>query len=151
LYTETSKADNCVLELDSNGVSVQLGLVDFGVAKLYRGEYGANMANFCSGLLGGASYVAPEICSFERYGAPADLFALGVIVNLLLMKAYPSESGSLGYTGISKGWKNKIRPAQIPTYLRAPKVLYFFVEQELKNGFPQQRHCNIGGSDWSEM
>jgi serine/threonine protein kinase len=89
------KADNCLLELDSNGVPVQIRLVDFGFAELYRGEYGTNMANFCSGFLGTASYMAPEICSFEQYGAPVDLFALGVIVHLLLMKAYPFESESL--------------------------------------------------------
>jgi tRNA A-37 threonylcarbamoyl transferase component Bud32 len=89
------KADNCLIELDADGKPGNVRLIDFGFAEVYRGGHGTSMTNFCSGFLGTASYMAPEIGSFEQYGYPVDLFALGVLVHLLLLRVYPFDSKSL--------------------------------------------------------
>jgi serine/threonine protein kinase len=89
------KADNCVMEFDvadSNGTVVGTKLTDFGFAEVCRGP---DINTFCSTFLGTASYMSPEIAWFDNYGAPADMFALGILCHAMLLGYYPFDEPGL--------------------------------------------------------
>jgi calcium/calmodulin-dependent protein kinase I len=94
------KADNCVLQLDTGhapggdeaATISGAKLTDFGFAEVCRGP---NMATFCASFLGTASYMAPEIANFDDYGAPVDMFAIGVLCHVMLLGFFPFDEPSL--------------------------------------------------------
>jgi tRNA A-37 threonylcarbamoyl transferase component Bud32 len=82
------KADNVLLELDGDGNMAGVRLADFGFAEVCRG---GSMDSFCSTFLGTASYMATEIAWFDSYGAPVDVYALGVLCYVMLTGEYPFD------------------------------------------------------------
>lgn len=82
------KADNCLLHLDANGVVDGIRMTDFGFAEVCRN---GDMDTFCSTFLGTASYMAPEIAYFDRYGAPVDMYALGILCCAMQSGLYPYD------------------------------------------------------------
>lgn len=82
------KADNCLLHLDEAGVVDGIRLTDFGFAEVCRD---GNMNTFCSTFLGTASYMAPEIVHYDPYGAPVDMYALGVLCCAMQTGTYPYD------------------------------------------------------------
>lgn len=82
------KSDNVMLKLDRNGNIAGVLLTDFGFAEVCRT---GDMDKFCSTFMGTASYMATEIASFVSYGAPVDMYALGIMVCAMLSGLYPFD------------------------------------------------------------
>lgn len=90
------KADNVLLELDENGEMQGVRLTDFGFAEVCRA---GEMNDFCSTFLGTASYMATEIAHFDKYGAPVDMYALGVLCYVMMTDEFPfDDPGGLLFT-----------------------------------------------------
>jgi eukaryotic-like serine/threonine-protein kinase len=66
-------------------------LTDFGIARALQG---ADATLQTGGLLGTPAYMAPEQISGERVEAPADLYALGLILFEMLTGRLPFSGGS---------------------------------------------------------
>lgn len=82
------KMDNIMLKLDRDGNICGVQLTDFGFAEVCRS---GDMNTFCSTFMGTASYMATEIASFKNYGAPVDMYALGIMVCAMLSGVYPFD------------------------------------------------------------
>lgn len=85
------KCDNVLLQQSQNSPLLVL-LCDFGFAAVWRPEYGYSLSSFCHHHLGTPSYIAPEILTHKRYGAPADVFSLGVLCYVCLTGEFPFEN-----------------------------------------------------------
>lgn len=83
------KTDNVLLEVDENGNMSGVRLTDFGFAEVCRN---GDMNTFCTSFLGTASYMATEIAWFDKYGAPVDMYALGVLCFVVLTGQYPFDA-----------------------------------------------------------
>lgn len=83
------KCDN-VLIRQTKPNPVRFLLADFGFASARSPDSEDTMLNFCHGMYGTEAYIAPEILSGERYGAPADIFSLGVLCYVCLVGVFPS-------------------------------------------------------------
>lgn len=84
------KCDNVLLsQIDSSPLNVRLA--DFGFATVWRPDSGYSISDFCTCFLGTETYLAPEIILGERYGAPADIFSLGVLCYVCLVGEFPFE------------------------------------------------------------
>ena len=81
------KCDNILLDRKTPQQSILL--CDFGFAAVWRPENGHTIDNFCQMFLGTESYLAPELLREERYGAPADVFAMGVVMHVCLTGTFP--------------------------------------------------------------
>lgn len=66
-------------------------LSDFGFAVAWRPECGKHIGRFCESLRGTPLYLAPEIMLGRAYGAPADMFALGVVAHVCLTGQFPFD------------------------------------------------------------
>jgi calcium/calmodulin-dependent protein kinase I len=82
------KADNVLIDIDENGDMCGVHLTDFGFAEVCRTD---DMNSFCSTFLGTASYMATEIAWFDNYGAPVDMYALGVLCFIMLTGICPFD------------------------------------------------------------
>lgn len=90
------KVDNVLLELDQSGEMHGVRLTDFGFAEVCRG---GDIAEFCNTFLGTASYMATEIAHFDTYGAPVDMYALGVLCFVIMTDEFPfDDPGGLLFT-----------------------------------------------------
>lgn len=83
------KCDN-VLFQTAHSVRPRILLADFGFATALHSHSNRDIFDFCSERLGTQAYVAPEILGGERYGAPADIFSLGVVCYVCLVGIFPS-------------------------------------------------------------
>lgn len=73
--------------VDTKKLEPVVKLIDFGLAM--RAEKNPPMKDFC----GTPNYVAPEILSGEEYeGKPADCWALGVVLYLMLVGRFPFKA-----------------------------------------------------------
>ncbi len=88
------KCDNVVLCEDDDG-TVDVRLIDFGFATVWR-DGGINDINtFCNKFIGTEPYLAPELAWKMDYGAPVDVYALGVMCHICLIGQFPFKAGTL--------------------------------------------------------
>ena len=59
-------------------------LTDFGLARLLSSSTGSMSMTMSGGISGTPAYIAPEVWEMEAAGPPADIYALGCIVNEML-------------------------------------------------------------------
>jgi len=64
----------------------KLKLIDFGIARIYK-----ESQNEDTQLLGTPGYAAPEQFGFDQTNASSDIFALGVLLNVMLTGKKPNE------------------------------------------------------------
>lgn len=90
------KCDNVVLR-QTEPTTFQVLLCDFGYASAWRPEVQHSMNSFCRGFVGTERYLAPEIVRGDLYGAPSDIFSLGVLCHVCLTGTFPfNPEGSKG-------------------------------------------------------
>lgn len=92
------KCDNVVLADDADGIGVQVRLIDFGLAAAWRGNEHGDIAHFCHKFVGTETYLAPEIANGMLYGAPVDVYALGVLCHVCLLGEFPFKGRSMSDT-----------------------------------------------------
>lgn len=85
------KCDNVVLR-QTESTPLRVLLCDFGYASVWRPEVQHSMNSFCRGLMGTERYLAPEIVRGDLYGAPSDIFSLGVLCHVCLTGIFPFNS-----------------------------------------------------------
>lgn len=77
-----------------------LKVLDFGVAKLVRGEDTLQLTQ--TGVLAGTpSTMSPELIQGEAVGPPADVYALGAVFYLMLTGRYPFDGDARAATMLS--------------------------------------------------
>lgn len=108
------KCDN-VLLAHSKRVPLHVLVCDFGFATVWRPESRNTLSRFCKEPLGTEAYLAPEVLRGEWYGAPVDIFALGVLCHVCLTGTFPFESSSRRRTlrRIERGTLEKLDSAQV--------------------------------------
>ncbi|PXF47624.1 Serine/threonine-protein kinase Aurora-3 [Gracilariopsis chorda] len=108
------KCDN-VLIAHSRRAPLHVLLCDFGFATVWRPESRNTLSRFCKEPLGTEAYLAPEVLRGEWYGAPVDIFALGVLCHVCLTGTFPFESSSRRRTlrRIERGTLEKLDSAEI--------------------------------------
>ncbi|KAI0567660.1 Serine/threonine protein kinase [Gracilaria domingensis] len=108
------KCDN-VLIAHSQRTPLQVLVCDFGFATVWRPELKKPIMSFCREPLGTEAYFAPELLRGEAYGAPVDIFALGVLCHVCLTGFFPFESFSRQRTlrKIESGYLPNLDRAQI--------------------------------------
>lgn len=79
------KLENVLVRCLERDIQVALG--DFGYVNF------ANGARVLRSLVGTPVYVAPEIIKNELYGAPVDMYAMGVLLYRMLSSRYPFDAG----------------------------------------------------------
>lgn len=77
------KAENILLDEGDN-----VRLVDFGLCKIFKDN---DKNKFTSTLCGSITYAAPEILRGDKYSAPADVWALGVLLYAIANCQLPWE------------------------------------------------------------
>lgn len=82
------KPENVLLETGADG-SMVARLTDFGIARVTTGPSLTRL----TGLIGTPDYMAPEVVDHARSGAPADLYATGVLLYELLTGHTPFGGG----------------------------------------------------------
>jgi eukaryotic-like serine/threonine-protein kinase len=94
-----------------------LKLLDFGVARVMRGEEDAQLTH--DGMLCGTpAYMAPEVCRGQRADARSDIYALGGTLYFLLTGELPFEGGSSGQLFVA----HMTQPALAPSVRRGSVV-----------------------------
>lgn len=86
------KCDNVLMTDVRAGFPLRVILSDFGFAVAWREECGRPIDGFCETVRGTASYLAPEVVLERAYGAPADVFALGVVAHVCLTGSFPFDA-----------------------------------------------------------
>lgn len=92
------KCDNVLIARTGPDGSMDVRLSDFGFAAVWRTDRRHSLVDFCRAFLGTETYIAPEIARRERYGAPADIYALGVLCHVCLLGKFPFEATTLRAT-----------------------------------------------------
>lgn len=94
------KCDNVILR-QTESMPLQALLCDFGYASVWRTDTQHSLNSFCRGLVGTERYLAPEIVRGEYYGAPSDIFSLGVLCHVCLTGIFPfNPDGSKGLQNV---------------------------------------------------
>eukprot|EP01062_Namystynia_karyoxenos_P004164 TRINITY_DN11475_c0_g1_i1.p1 TRINITY_DN11475_c0_g1~~TRINITY_DN11475_c0_g1_i1.p1 ORF type:complete len:428 (+),score=154.41 TRINITY_DN11475_c0_g1_i1:100-1284(+) len=80
----------CILHRDLKTQNILIGedgvakLADFGISKVQR-----TSTDLCGTFVGTPYYLSPEVVKKEPYGAPSDMWALGVVLAELLTVSHP--------------------------------------------------------------
>lgn len=82
------KLENILCETDTIPVS-NIRLADFGYVNFVKDHADYSLRS----LVGTPVYVAPEIISRHPYGAPVDMYAVGVMLYRMLSGSYPFDAG----------------------------------------------------------
>lgn len=72
----------------------QAVLIDFDASRLFKGEHTAD-----THILGTTGYAAPEQYGIAQTDERADIYSLGVLLNIMLTGKHPSKELSRGHLG----------------------------------------------------
>ena len=94
-------------------------LIDFDAARLYKQERDTDTQ-----ILGTTGFAAPEQYGLSQSGPRADIYALGILINVMLTGQHPSKQLARGHLGRVVGRCTQVNPKKrYPNIIRLMEAL----------------------------